>query len=178
MARDAGLGSLTKGMNPRVTTLVLLALLACAPTRAQAQGRPPGGGRPLRVQVQQGLSFGTLLPGVPQTVAPNDPLNAAMVDVRGRGGSDVLVSFLLPMQLDGPAGAGVPVSFPPGSAGYSPTGDIGAQIAFDPYASEVLALPRNGRGMVYLGGIAMPPGQIPSGAYAGTITVTLSYVGN
>ena len=56
--------------------------------------------------------------------------------------------------------------------------DIGAQVAFDPYASEVLTLPRNGRGMVYLGGVAMPPAQLPSGAYAGTITVTLSYLGN
>jgi hypothetical protein len=130
------------------------------------------------VQVQQGLSFGTLLPGVPQVVAPSDPLNAGILDIRGGGRTDVLVSFLLPVQLDGPDGAGVPVSFPPGSAGYSPTRDIGAQIAFDPYASEVLTLPRNGRGMVYLGGIAMPPSQLPSGGYAGTITVTLSYLGN
>ena len=132
----------------------------------------------MRVQVQQGLSFGTLLSGVPQIVASNDPLNAGIIDVRGQGRSDVLISFLLPMQLDGPAGAGVPVTFPPGSAGYSPTRDIGAQVAFDPYASEVLTLPRNGRGMVYLGGVAMPPAQLPSGAYAGTITVTLSYLGN
>lgn len=168
-------------MMPRVSTLALLALLVAAPA-LEAQGppgpRPPGGGRPLRVDARQGLSFGALIPGVPTVVPSNDALNAASVQVRGRGGSDVLLSFLLPTQLDGPGGAGVPLTFGVGSAGYSPSQDINAQIALDPQASEVLTLPQNGQGMIYLGGVASPPTQIPSGTYAATITVTLSYVGN
>lgn len=168
-------------MMPRVSTLAMLALLLGAPA-LEAQGppgpRPPGGGRPLRVDARQGLSFGTLLPGVPTVVPSNDALNAASVEVRGRGGSDVLLSFLLPTRLDGPGGAGVPLTFGVGSAGYAPSRDINAQIALDPQASEVLELPRNGRGMIYLGGIASPPAQIPPGTYGATITVTLSYVGS
>jgi hypothetical protein len=168
-------------MMPRVSTLALLALLVAAPA-LEAQGppgpRPPGGGRPLRVDARQALSFGALLPGVPTVVPSNDALNAANVEIRGAGGSDVLISFLLPTQLDGPAGAGVPLTFGVGSAGYSPSQDINAQIALDPQLSEVLQLPVNGRGTVYLGGVASPPTQISAGTYGATITVTLSYVGS
>lgn len=166
---------------PRISTLALLAMLVTAPA-LEAQGppgpRPPDGGRPLRVDARQALSFGTLLPGVPTVVPSNDALNAASLEIRGQGGSDVLLSFLLPTQLDGPGGAGVPLTFGVGSAGYSPSQDINAQIALDPQASEVLALPGNGRGAIYLGGVALPPTQIPAGTYGATITVTLSYVGS
>lgn len=111
-------------------------------------------------------------------VASNDALNAASVEIRGQGGSDVLISFLLPTQLDGPGAAGVPLTFGVGAAGYSPSQDINAQIALDPQTSEVLTLSQNGRGTVYLGGLALPPPQIPAGTYGATITVTLSYVGS
>ena len=72
----------------------------------------------------------------------------------------------------------MPLSFGPGSAGYSPSRSIGDQLPFDPSGSAVLRLPQNGQGMIYLGGTATPPAQIPAGAYSGTITLTISYLGN
>lgn len=169
-------------MIPRLIPLLVLALVASVGT-AEAQGGPPeglppDGGRPLRVDGQQPLSFGELLGGLPQTILRTDPLNSARIQISGRGNSDVLVSFLLPPALVGPGGATVPLSWGPGVAGYSPTRDIDSQIAFDPQVPNVLGLPNNGRGTIYLGGTAIPPAQATVGAYAATITLTISYVGN
>jgi hypothetical protein len=153
--------------------LVLLAgLLGGGALEAEAQGRP------LRADGQQALDFGELLGGLAQVVAPTDPVYAARIQISGRNRDDVLVSFLLPAALQGPGGAVVPLVFGPGSAGYAPGQDINSQIAFDPAVSSVLTLPGNGRGMIYLGGTALPPAQAVVGAYSATITLTLSYVGN
>ncbi|MEX2466274.1 MAG: hypothetical protein WD995_05155 [Gemmatimonadota bacterium] len=161
--------------------LVLLTMLVGGGS-LEAQGppgpRPPGGGRPLRVDAQQALDFGELLGGLPQVVPANDPINAGRMQVSGQGGSDVLVSFLLPTALDGPGNAAVPLVFGPGAAGYSATQDIDGQLAFDPSISNVFTLPQNGRGTLYLGGTAIPPAQAVVGSYAATITLTISYVGN
>jgi hypothetical protein len=32
--------------------------------------------------------------------------------------------------------------------------------------------------MIYLGGTATPPASVPAGSYTGTITLTISYLGN
>jgi hypothetical protein len=72
----------------------------------------------------------------------------------------------------------VPLVFGPGTGGYSATQDIDSQVGFDPWVPTVLALPQNGRGMIYLGGTALPPAQAPAGAYSATVTLTISYVGN
>lgn len=151
---------------------MLAVLLGGAAVDAEAQGRP------LRADGQQALDFGELLGGLAQVVAPTDPVYAARIQISGRRQDDVLVSFLLPAALEGPAGAVVPLMFGPGSAGYAPGQDINSQIAFDPAVSSVFTLPNNGRGMIYLGGTALPPAQAVVGAYSATITLTLSYVGN
>jgi len=160
--------------------MILLLLLLFGANGLESQGPPfrPGGGRPLRVDPRQPLSFGTLLGGVAQTVARTDPLNAAQIRIRGTGDSDLLVSFLLPPALIGPGGASVPLTFGAGSAGYSPTRDVDDQRPFDPSAPTVLGLPRNGQGMIYLGGTALPPAQATAGSYGATIVLTISHLGN
>lgn len=158
-------------MTRRVTWLVLLASLGWA-------GSVLAQGRPLRVDARQSLDFGTLLAGIPQVILPTDPVGAASLRISGRNRSEVLVSFLLPPALDGPGGAVVPLVFGPGSAGYSPTQNIGAQTFFDPSVPTPVRLPQNGRGTVFLGGTAHPPPTALPGAYIATITLTISYVGN
>lgn len=154
----------------RATLVAALLLGGAVGVRAQ--------GRPLRVIGLQPLDFGTLLGGVPTTVLRTDPLNAGRLEVRGERGRDVLVSFLLPAELVGPGASVVPLSFGPGSAGYSPTGAIDAQAAFDPSVPDSFALPGNGRATIYLGGSASPPPQPRAGTYFATITLTVSYLGN
>lgn len=145
---------------------------------AGAQGPPGGGGRPLSARGLQDLSFGDLIPGVPTTVLPTDPVSAARIEIRGHRGTEVLVDFLLPPELTGAGGAEVPLDFPAGSAGYSRDGSVEAQTSFDPTSAPVVSLPSDGRGTVFLGGTAAPPSGTPAGTYSATLTLTLSYVGN
>jgi hypothetical protein len=158
-------------MRIRMAVMGLMALLAVSlPLEGQ--------GRPTRVRAQQDLAFGELLAGVPTTVLPTDGLNAGQIRIWGRRNAEILVSFFMPGGLDGPGGALVPLSFGPGSAGYSASRTIGDQIAFDPSVPAVLRLPQNGQGMIYLGGTATPPASVNAGSYDGTISLTISYLGN
>jgi hypothetical protein len=159
--------------------LVLLCLLGAGALEAQEPpGRPPDGGRPLEAIGEQHLDFGVLLGGIPHTVRRDDPLAAARIRIDGAGRGDVLASFLLPPALVGPAGATVPLTFGAGSAGYSPTGNIADQIAFDPAGPAVFGLGQGGQCTLFLGGTAEPPIQATAGSYGATIVLTISYVGN
>jgi hypothetical protein len=134
--------------------------------------------RPLRVDAEQGLAFGDVIPGVPHVVSRTDPIGAARIEIRGANRSDIVLSFLLPLQLTGPGGAGLPLTFGAGAAGFSQSGNINAQVSFDPHSSVVFSLANNGKGTVYLGGTLLPPAQAPTGPYQATITLTISYVGS
>ena len=155
----------------------LMAALLGAPLEAQEfpSGAP---GRSLRVDGQQELYFGELLTGLPSAVLRSDPVRAGRIQISGERHSDVLVSFLLPAGLFGPGGADVPLVFGPTDAGWSPDRDIGLQVAFDPAAPTVLELPNNGRGLIFLGGTALPAGSLPAGDYLANVTLTISYLGN
>jgi len=145
----------------------------------EAQGLPSGApGRPLRVDGQQELYFGELLTGLPSAVLRNDPLRAGRIQIAGERHADVLVFFLLPSALVGPGGADVPLVFGPTDAGWSPERSIDLQAPFDPAAPTVLGLPTNGRGLIFLGGTALPAGTLPAGEYTANVTLTISYLGN
>ena len=162
-------------MRRALPLLLAVAPLLAGVADAWAQTRA---GRPLRAMGVQELRFGTLLAGVPTTVLPTDPLDAGQMEVRGRRFSEVLISLLLPGDLVGPGGATVPLTFGPGSGGYSPSSTIGSQLAFDPTVPTVFTLPGNGRSTIYLGGTAHPPPQPPPGTYSGSITLSVSYISN
>ena len=152
----------------------LVAVLLGAPLEAQSAAP----GRPLRVDGQQELYFGDLLTGLPSAVLRNDPVRAGRIQIAGEHHSDLLVSFLLPSALLGPGGADVPLVFGPTDAGWSPDRDIGLQLPFDPAAPTVIRLPTNGRGLIFLGGTALPAGTLPAGEYTSNVTLTISYLGN
>lgn len=137
-----------------------------------------GQGRPTRVRPQQDLAFGELLAGIPTTVLPTEGQNAGQIRISGQRNTEILLSFFFPAGLTGPGGGSVPLSFGPGSAGYSANRSITDQVLFDPSGPAVIRLPRNGQGMIYLGGTASPPSSINAGSYSGTITLTISYLGN
>lgn len=151
-------------------TIAALALFGAAEAAAQ--------GRPLRVQVQTSLTFGTLLPGVPTTILTNDPLNAGEFQIRGRRNSDILIQFFLPAELAGPGTSVVPLIFGPASAGFSPDRNINNQILFDPAAPQVFRITaRNGQGGVFLGGTAAPGTSVQAGAYSAQLTIQVAYLG-
>jgi hypothetical protein len=148
---------------------LLVLMLVAASVEAQ--------GRPLGVRGRQPLAFGDLLGSVPRTVAWTDVGNAGHFEVRGRRFSQVLVSFLLPVELIGPGGATLPLAFGPGDAAYSAAGNPASAVPFDPSAPHTITLDNNGKGMIYFGGTVLPPGQAAIGAYSATVILIVSYVG-
>ncbi len=151
----------------RIWLLCPLALLLAAPLPAQ-------GGRPLQVRGQRPLAFGQVLPGVPRFVPRTDAASSGEFEIRGRKFSPILMQFTLPAALTGPGGASMPVSFGSNDAGYSPSGSVGAQTGFNPTTGGTGVLPNNGRASVFLGGTARPLTGQASGAYVGTVVLTVT----
>ena len=137
------------------------------------------GGRAQAIQVTgiQGVSFGSMLPGISKAVSRSDALNAARFDIKGAGsGRTVELQFALPAALTGPGGASLPLSYTSGDAGYSAQQSIGSQTGFDPRTAFVALLSASGRGSVFLGCRASPAANQPAGSYTATLTLTVAYV--
>lgn len=158
--------------HPRLSTLVVAALLA-APSLAAAQG-----GRPLSVRGTQGITLGNVIPGVPTTVPYSDGARAAQFEIRAQRGVEVEVFFTLPGTLAGPAGATMPLAFATNAAGLSLTGNPASASPRNPALPfTVRPTAGNGRAYVFLGVTALPTGVQRAGAYSGTVSVTVAYTG-
>jgi hypothetical protein len=128
-----------------------------------------------------GLTFGVVLPGVPTPVLPTDPVRSGRFELTYIGPEpknvEVEVTFSLPSMLSSPEGS-MPITFGPGSAGFSLSGSIDSQAPFDPTASsQPLRLSDLGRGTFFLGGTLTPSLSQPSGSYSGSVTITVSLTG-
>ena len=150
---------------------VLVLLLVVGTTAAHALP-------PLQVQRRRNLRFDQILPGAPTTVLWNDAARAGRYRVRGNRNSEILVDFFLPGQMSGRQGRSIPVAFGPGDAVYVPDGNLGSAIPFDPRVPTTLRLPASGRGLIFLGGTALPPAQARTGRYRARVALTVSYTGN
>lgn len=141
---------------------------ALAPAVLGAQGKP------LTVTGVRGVTFGAVFPGVPRVISRTDPANSGQFDIKGPNRSNVLLSFLLPLTMTGPAGAQMPLAFGSNDAGYSQSQAIGSQVGFDPKQPFTATLANNGRGSVFLGATANPTANQRAGAYTATITLTVT----
>lgn len=150
----------------RKSWIVIGALLLGVPLQAQ--------GRPLTVTGARGLTFGAVLPGVPRVVVRTDPANSGQFDIRGPNRNQILLSFVLPVTMAGPAGALMPLSFGASDAGYSQSQAIGSQVGFDPKQSFTATLSNNGRGSVFVGATANPATNQRAGSYTATLTLNVT----
>src|SRR5688500_15487189 len=87
-----------------------------------------GQGRPLTVTPVRGVTFGAVLPGVPRVILRTDPANSGQIDFRGPNRGQLLLTFVLPVAMTGPAGALMPITFGGSDAGFSATQTIGSQV--------------------------------------------------
>ncbi len=131
-------------------------------------------GKPLTVTGVRGLTFGAVFPGVPRVVTRTDPANSGQFDIKGPNQRQVLLTFILPLTMTGPAGAQMPLAFGSSDAGYSQSQAIGSQIGFDPKQPFTATLSNNGRGSVFVGGTANPTANQRAGAYTATLTLTVT----
>ena len=149
--------------------LLALALALASAREARAQLLSATGVR--------NLAFGNVLPGVSSTVQPTDAVRSGQFNITGPALGRVEITFTLPTTLSGGAGATMPILFGPTSAGYSSSGSIASQTAFDPRTPFRATLSVLGRGSVFLGGVLTPPGSQGAGSYSGSVTVTVASVG-
>ncbi|HYL22605.1 MAG TPA: hypothetical protein VEU74_12640 [Gemmatimonadales bacterium] len=131
------------------------------------------GQRPITLTGVRGLTFGTVLPGVPAVVSRSNGTSSGQFDVNGPHGSQALLTFTLPIVMTGPAAATLPLLFGGSDAGYSQTQSIASQIAFDPKQPFTITFSQQGRGSVFLGGTAQPAPTQRAGSYSATITLTV-----
>ncbi len=145
--------------------IVTLAMLLGVPLLAQA--------KPLTVTGVRGPTFGAVLPGVARVISRSDPANSGQFDIKGPKGN-VLLSFVLPLTMTGPAGAQMPLSFGASDAGFSQTQAIGSQVGFDPKQPFTATLSSSGRGSVFVGATANPATNQRAGAYTATIILNVT----
>ena len=145
---------------------------------AMAGGVVPlqGQGKPLTITGIRGVTFGTVLPGVPRVVLRTDPINSGQFNIKGPKGGPALLSFVLPLTMTGPGGAVMPLTFGSSDAGYSVTQSIGSQVGFDPKQPFTVAIPNNGTASVFVGATANPAANQRAGAYTATIIFTVTYL--
>lgn len=146
--------------------IVIGTMLLGVPLQAQA--------KPLTVTGARGLTFGAVLPGVPRVVSRTDPANSGQYDIRGPNRNQMVLAFVLPVAMTGPAGALMPLSFGASDAGYSQSQTIGSQVGFDPKQPFTATLSISGRGSVFVGATANPATNQRAGAYTATLTLTVT----
>lgn len=123
----------------------------------------------------QNLNFGNVIPGVPTTILKSNAASSGQFRITGGGFfRSVTVRLTLPVVMNGPAGATMPISFTSTDAGISWQGTIGSQTTFDPNAPFTYTL-WLGSGTVFLGGRVSPAPAQPAGSYTATITLTVIF---
>lgn len=154
------------------TTQVAVLLLALAwgtgAERASAQ-------RTIEAVPVRGLSFGNLLPGVPETVAVDDAARRAEVVLDGRGAYDL--TMLVPAALESAGGARIPLRFGTRDGGVIRSASA-ALVPFDPRQTTRVSV-QQGQGptRLVLGGTALPAADQPAGRYTATVVLVINNPG-
>lgn len=151
----------------RIPLLLLMLILA---------GTTPLAGQ-LQVQGIRDLQFGTVMAGVPTQVQPTDPLRAGEFQFNTRRNSWVLLMFSLPAQLNGPAGATMPIQFGNGDALYVGGHRNTTPATFNPQVVRFMRVDPSGRSWIYLGGQVNPVPLQRAGSYTNTVTLTVWVIG-
>ncbi len=123
----------------------------------------------------QGLSFGALIPGVPETVSVGDPARRAEVVLKGEGWLDL--SLLLPEAMLAPSGARIPLRFE-GHDGAILRSSSSSPALLDPRGMHRIRLGgEHGPMKLLLGGTALPAMDLPAGKYTTTIVLIVTTPG-
>lgn len=119
----------------------------------------------------QGLSFGLLLPGAPETVRLDDVARRGMVALSGTGSLDV--TFVLPAALLSAEGGSLPLTFSTASAGVLASSGTAA-TPVNPQQLLRVQLAADRVTHLVLGGTAQPSVSQRAGHYTARIVVIVS----
>ena len=157
-------------MTPRRSAWLVAALLLGS--GAWSVGAQAGGST-MVVPVQP-LTFGNLLPGVPEAVSIHDVPRRAVIALSGSSAVDV--AFLLPAALESPDGGSIPLQFGSADAALMPS-VVSPPLPINPHESRRVVLAPDHSTHLILGGLALPArGQRP-GHYSARVIVLISQPG-
>jgi hypothetical protein len=187
------------GVGSGLRRAVLIPMLLLGALAVPAGGQITGGINvmvgiltpPLTGVGTRALQFGTIVPGTTSvTVLPRTSAGGEFRIAGVKSRKSVDISFTLPTQLTGPAGASIPLSFNGNYAGLceidDATGacDVASYFAWNPVTTpsfhDTPQRYKPGRKVyayddyqIYLGGVASPSVTQQQGHYSGTIAVLL-----
>ena len=120
------------------------------------------------------LAFGPVIVGIPSSVAPNHPTRSGQFRITAPLSAKVQIRFTLPDELDGPAGAQLPIDFGSGDAMAVGNAPGSTPIVFNPKATRNPQFQPSTVYNVFIGGTVTPAGNQRPGNYAATITLTIT----
>jgi hypothetical protein len=120
------------------------------------------------------LAFGVVVGGIATHVLPSDAVKSGQFQVQSSNGTRVRLQFTLPNRLNGPAGATMPLSFGATDAMLSGNAGNNNLVTFNPSNPQSVQVVPSSPIIVFLGGTVSPPANQAFGAYANTITLTIT----
>jgi hypothetical protein len=120
------------------------------------------------------LAFGAVIKGIATHVLPGDAVKSGRFQVQSNNGTRVRLQFTLPNSLNGAAGATMPISFGAGDAVLSGNAGNNNPVTFNPNNSQTVQVVPSSPIIVLLGGTVTPAANQAVGAYANTITLTVT----
>ncbi|HEV2149955.1 MAG TPA: hypothetical protein VGR37_21335 [Longimicrobiaceae bacterium] len=158
-------------MGRLISSALILAFCLSFGGRAEAQASAAG----LEAVPTQGLTFGSLLPGVAEAVGVGDGARRAEVVLTGEGWVDL--SFMLPQAMVSPSGARIPLRFGARDGALLKNSSSGL-VPLNPLeTSRVKLNASQGAVRVLLGGTALPAQDQPAGRYTATIVIVATTPG-
>ncbi len=149
----------------RFTWLFLTAALVAAGRSAAAQ---------VSVIPVRDLAFGPVIVGISTSIGPSHPVRSGQLRLVAPLGTRLRLRFTLPNDLDGPAGASMPINFSNGDGITVGSAPNSVPQAFNPKATVNMQNTTSTTTNVFLGGTVSPAGNQPQGNYTGTITLTVT----
>jgi hypothetical protein len=149
----------------RLSALVGACALLATATPATAQ---------VTVSGVRDLAFGSVIRGIATQVLPSDAVKSGRFQVQSTNGTRVRLQFTLPNRLNGPAGATMPLSFAATDGLLSGNAGNNNPVVFNPSNSQTVQVVPSTPINVFLGGTVSPPANQAFGAYANTITLTVT----
>jgi hypothetical protein len=123
------------------------------------------------------LAFGVVIRGVQTAVSPADPIRSGRFYVRHVLNRRVRLTFTLPTQLARVGGGGnLPISFSNTDATWTATAPGSLPVTFNPNRRQTIRLGTSADIFVNLGGRVSPAAIQPTGAYTGTIILTVAFL--
>ncbi len=124
------------------------------------------------VRGDRDLAFGSVTRGIPAAVPPSDPVKSGQWTITAPPRSRVQIRMTLPVNLNGPSGATMPIVFGKNDAYAQESG--GSPQYFNPNGFQVYAFGNTGTAIVRLGGQVTPNAGQAAGTYVNTVLLTMT----